>query len=388
MKKRILLGITSGIAIYKVLDLCSRLVKADYELEIIMTENATKMVSPLVFETIGRCKVHKDMFHNGHHEEVEHIELGKRADLFIIAPTTVNTLAKIAHGIGDNLLTSTVLAYDKPIILALSANTNMIENPATLENIETLRSRGFNFIEPNSGLLACNTVGRGRLAEPSEIFETIEDYFIPKDLNGKRILVTAGPTKEDIDPVRFISNRSSGKMGFAIAKKAYQRGAEVVLIYGNTILEPPIVPKNIKISNNEELKDEIEKHFDNVDSIIMAAAPCDFKVENYSVEKIKTKDKLTLNLIENEDILKYFGNKKGHQKIIGFAAETFDVLENAKKKLISKNCDFIIANDVSSKDSGFDVDYNRVSIVSKEEIIDYPLLSKKEVADKVLDLLL
>ncbi len=388
MKKRILLGITSGIAIYKVLDLCSRLVKADYELEIIMTENATKMVSPLVFETIGRCKVHKDMFHNGHHEEVEHIELGKRADLFIIAPTTVNTLAKIAHGIGDNLLTSTVLAYDKPIILALSANTNMIENPATLENIETLRSRGFNFIEPNSGLLACNTVGRGRLAEPSEIFETIEDYFIPKDLNGKRILVTAGPTKEDIDPVRFISNRSSGKMGFAIAKKAYQRGAEVVLIYGNTILEPPIGPKNIKISNNEELKDEIEKHFGNVDSIIMAAAPCDFKVENYSVEKIKTKDKLTLNLIENEDILKYFGNKKGHQKIIGFAAETFDVLENAKKKLISKNCDFIIANDVSSKDSGFDVDYNRVSIVSKEEIIDYPLLSKKEVADKVLDLLL
>lgn len=387
MTKKILLGVTSGIAIYKVLELCLRLVKAGYEIEVIMTENATKMISPLVFETISRGKVHTDMFHSGHHEEVEHIEMAKRADLFLIAPTTVNTLAKIANGIGDNLLTSTALAYDKTIMLALSANTKMIENPITKENIKKLQDRNFEFINSKSGMLACNTIGNGRLAEPEEIFERVEDYFVKKDLKGKNIIVTAGPTREDVDPVRYITNRSSGKMGFAIAKKAFQRGANVTLIYGDCKVKLPYGTENIKITYNDELKSEIDKRFDNTDCLIMAAAPCDFKVEKYSKDKIKTKNSLTLNLVENEDILKYFGMKKKKQIIIGFAAETFDLYENATKKLKSKNCDFIIANDVSSETSGFDVDDNKVSIISNERTIELPLMPKIELADEILDLI-
>lgn len=387
MTKKILLGVTSGIAIYKVLELCSRLVKAGYEIEVIMTENATKMISPLVFETISRGKVHTDMFHSGHHEEVEHIEMAKRADLFLIAPTTVNTLAKIANGIGDNLLTSTALAYDKTIMLALSANTKMIENPVTKENIKKLQDRNFEFINSKSGMLACNTIGNGRLAEPEEIFERVEDYFVKKDLKGKNIIVTAGPTREAVDPVRYITNRSSGKMGFAIAKKAMQRGANVTLIHGDCKVKLPYGTENIKITYNDELKSEIDKRFDNTDCLIMAAAPCDFRVEKYSEDKIKTKNNLTLNLVENEDILKYFGMKKKKQIIIGFAAETFDLYENATKKLKSKNCDFIIANDVSSSTSGFDVDDNKVSIISNERTIELPLMPKIELADEILDLI-
>ena len=387
MTKKILLGVTSGIAIYKVLELCSRLVKAGYEIEVIMTENATKMISPLVFETISRGKVHTDMFHSGHHEEVEHIEMAKRADLFLIAPTTVNTLAKIANGIGDNLLTSTALAYDKTIMLALSANTKMIENPVTKENIKKLQDRNFEFINSKSGMLACNTIGNGRLAEPEEIFERVEDYFVKKDLKGKNIIVTAGPTREAFDPVRYITNRSSGKMGFAIAKKAMQRGANVTLIYGDCKVKLPYGTENIKITYNDELKSEIDKRFDNTDCLIMAAAPCDFRVEKYSEDKIKTKNNLTLNLVENEDILKYFGMKKKKQIIIGFAAETFDLYENATKKLKSKNCDYIIANDVSSETSGFDVDDNKVSIISNERTIELPLMPKIELADEILDLI-
>lgn len=387
MTKKILLGVTSGIAIYKVLELCSRLVKAGYEIEVIMTENATKMISPLVFETISRGKVYTDMFHSGHHEEVEHIEMAKRADLFLIAPTTVNTLAKIANGIGDNLLTSTALAYDKTIMLALSANTKMIENPVTKENIKKLQDRNFEFINSKSGMLACNTIGNGRLAEPEEIFERVEDYFVKKDLKGKNIIVTAGPTREAVDPVRYITNRSSGKMGFAIAKKAMQRGANVTLIHGDCKVKLPYGTENIKITYNDELKSEIDKRFDNTDCLIMAAAPCDFRVEKYSEDKIKTKNNLTLNLVENEDILKYFGMKKKKQIIIGFAAETFDLYENATKKLKSKNCDYIIANDVSSETSGFDVDDNKVSIISNERTIELPLMPKIELADEILDLI-
>ncbi|MDO5018285.1 MAG: bifunctional phosphopantothenoylcysteine decarboxylase/phosphopantothenate--cysteine ligase CoaBC [Lagierella massiliensis] len=387
MKKRILLGVTSGIAIYKVVDLCSKLVKAGYELEVIMTENATKMVSPLVFETMSKGKVHTDTFHTGTSGEVEHIELGNRADLFVIAPTTVNTLAKIASGIADNLLTSTVIAYNRPIMMALSANTRMIENSVTLDNIEKLKKRNFEFIQSKTGMLACNTIGNGRLAEPEEIFERIEDYFVEKDLKGKKIIVTAGPTREDIDPVRYMTNRSSGKMGFAIAKKAFQRGANVVLIYGDTSEKPPEGPKKIKVKYNTELKEEIEKEFQSSDGIIMAAAPCDFRVENFFDQKIKTKNKLVLDLVENEDILKFFGMKKDRQIIIGFAAETSNLIENAKKKLVSKNCDFIIANDVSSESLGFDVDFNKVAIISKDNVDMLPIMKKTELADRILDLL-
>ena len=296
-------------------------------------------------------------------------------------------MAKIANGIGDNLLTSTVLAYDRTVMLALSANTKMIENPATIENINKLQDRNFEFINPKSGMLACNSIGNGRLAEPEEIFERVEDYFVEKDLKGKNIIVTAGPTREDVDPVRYITNRSSGKMGFAIAKKAFQRGANVTLIHGDCKVSPPYGPENIRINYNQELKSEIEKRFDDADCLIMAAAPCDFRVEKYSENKIKTKNNLILNLVENEDILKYFGEKKKEQMIIGFAAETFGLYENAVKKLESKNCDYIIANDLTKAGAGFNTDTNIASIISHNEVKDLEKMTKTELANHILDLI-
>lgn len=387
-KKRILICVTAGIAIYKVVNVVSNLIKKGYELEIIMTDAATKLVSPLVFETMGKCKVHTDMFHKGHHEEVEHIEIAKRADLCLIAPATANTIAKISNGIADNLLTSTILAYTKDIFVAVAMNTNMLNNKATIENINRLENRGFKFINSKVGLLACNTIGDGRLAEPEEIVEEIDDYFIKKDLSGKKIIVTAGPTIERIDPVRYITNDSSGKMGFAIASMASKRGAEVVLISGPTNLSISNKVKRVDIKTNNQLKEAISKEFESSDCLIMAAAPCDFRVKEESKEKIKkTNNDFTLKLKENEDIISYFGKNKKDKLIIGFAAETNDLIENAKKKLDNKNLDYIIANDVSKEGAGFNVDTNIAKIISKEEIVSLPKMMKTSLADKILDLI-
>lgn len=387
-KKRILICVTAGIAIYKVVDVVSRLVKKGYELEIIMTEAATKLISPLVFETMGNCLVHTDMFHNGHHYEVEHIEIAKRADLCLIAPATANTIAKLANGVADNLLTSTLLAYTKDTFVAIAMNTNMLNNIATVNNVNILKKRGFKFINSNVGYLACNTYGDGRLAEPIEIVEEIDRYFIKKDLIGKKVIVTAGPTIERIDPVRYITNDSSGKMGYAIAESAYNRGAEVVLVSGPSKLNISEGIKKIDITTNNELKKSIENEFNNADVLIMAAAPCDFRVKEQSKEKIKRKEEnLLLELIPNEDILSYFGKIKGKRLVIGFAAESNNLIENSKRKLENKNVDYIIANNITEKDAGFNVDTNKVKIISKDEIIDLPLMLKSEVANKILDLI-
>lgn len=387
-KKRILICVTAGIAIYKVVDVVSKLVKKGYELEIIMTEAATKLISPLVFETMGNCLVHTDMFHKGHHYEVEHIEIAKRADLCLVAPATANTIAKLANGIADNLLTSTLLAYTKDTFVAVAMNTNMLNNVATVDNINKLKNRGFKFINSKVGFLACNTYGDGRLAEPVEIVEEIDRYFIKKDLVGKKIIVTAGPTIERIDPVRYITNDSSGKMGYSIAEMAYNRGAEVVLISGPSKLNISDGINKIDIITNNELKNSIEKEFSNSDVLIMAAAPCDFRVKEQSKEKIKRKkESFNLELLPNEDILSHFGKIKENRLIIGFAAESNDLIENSKRKLENKNLDYIIANNISEKDAGFNVDTNKVKIVSKEEIIDIPLMLKSEVANKILDLI-
>ncbi len=387
-KKRILICVTAGIAIYKVVNVVSSLIKKGYELEIIMTDAATKLVSPLVFETMGKCKVHTDMFHNGHHQEVEHIEIAKRADLCLIAPATANTIAKISYGIADNLLTSTILAYTKDVFVAVAMNTNMLNNSITMENISRLEDRGFKFINSKVGLLACNTVGDGRLAEPEEIVEEVENYFIKKDLVGKKIIVTAGPTIERIDPVRYITNDSSGKMGFAIASMASKRGAEVVLISGPTALSISDNVKRIDIKTNDELKEAIHREFDSSNCLIMAAAPCDFKVKEKSLKKIKKKNEdFILELEENEDIISYFGKNKKDKLIIGFAAETNDLVKNAKNKLKSKNLDYIIANDVSEEGAGFNVDTNIAKIISKEEIVSLPKMMKTSLADKILDLI-
>lgn len=386
--KNILLGVTGGIAAYKVVDLCSRLIKEGANLKIIMTEAATKFVTPLTFETMGRCKVYTDIF-DGHHDQVYHIDLPKWADIFLVAPLSANTLAKMAYGIADNFLTASLLACDKDIIVAPAMNTNMYNHVATQKNLLTLANRGVKIIEPSSGLLACNTVGAGRLEEPINIVEFLDDYFTKKDLKGKKIIVTAGPTIEPIDYVRYISNYSSGKMGYNIAKQAQKRGAEVVLISGNV---NPFEIKNIKkvnINTNEQMKEAIEADFADSDALIMSAAPCDYKVKNISDKKIKkTGENLNLELVENVDILKTVASKKTSQIVIGFAAETDDLIKNAQKKLNSKNVDYIVANDLKKQGAGFDVDTNIASIVSKDNIKELEIMTKKELANIILDLLI
>ena len=385
--KNILLGVSGGIAAYKVLDLCSRLKKKDVNLKIIMTKSATEFVSPLSFETMGRCLVYTDLF-EGHHEEVHHIELVKWADLMLIAPASANTIAKMANGIADNFLTSSYLAYDKDVIIAPAMNTNMLKAKATQRNLKTLEGDGVKIIKPEPGLLACNTVGDGRMEEPSEIVDYLDSYFTEKDLAGKKIIVTAGPTVEPIDYVRYISNNSSGKMGYNIANEARKRGAEVVLISG------PVNPfkvndiKRIEIKTNLELKNAIEREFADSDALIMSAAPVDYRSKHVSDRKLKkTGIDLNLELIENPDIIKYFGSIKDKQTIIGFAAETDNLIENANKKLNEKNLDYIIANDLTKWGAGFDVDTNVASIISKDEIRNLNIMPKSELANRILDLL-
>lgn len=385
--KNILLGITGGIACYKVLDLCSRLKKQDVNLKIIMTKSAREFINPASFETMARCRVYTDLF-EGHHEEVHHIELAKWADLMLVAPASANTIAKFANGIADNFLTSTYLAFDKDVIIAPAMNTNMLAAKATRRNIDVLKSDGVQIIKPEPGLLACNTIGDGRMEEPSEIVDYLDSYFTQKDLQGKKIIISAGPTIEPIDFVRYVSNNSSGKMGYNIANEARKRGAEVVLVSG------PVNPfkingiKRVQIKTNEEMKDAIEREFKTADALIMAAAPVDYRSKIVSDKKIKKDgNSLNLELIENIDIIKYFGNIKENQTIIGFAAETDDLISNAKKKLESKNLDYIIANDLTKWGAGFDVDTNVASIISKDKIESLDIMPKSDLANKILDLL-
>lgn len=385
--KNILIGISSGIAIYKVVDLISKLKKLNSNVKVIMTENACEFINPILFEVMSKSRVYVEHFVENKDGSVNHIDLASWADVFLLAPATANTIAKVNAGIGDNLLTSTVIAYNKPLIFAPTMNTNMLNNPITQRNIRDLKELGHLFINTNSGFLACNDNGDGRMAEPYEIIDYLEFYLTKKDLKGKKIIVTAGPTIEEIDPVRYISNYSSGKMGFNLAKAARNRGAEVVLIAGPNNLNNIKGIKIIDIKTNSELKNQIDKYFIDVDALIMSAAPCDFKVKNQSRNKIK-KDKLkSLDIENNDDIIAYFSEKKTNQILIGFAAETQNLLENAKTKLCNKGLDYIVANDVSGEDSGFNVDNNKGYIVSEEKEIQISLMSKFEMANIILDVL-
>ena len=384
--KNILLGVSGGIAAYKVLDLCSRLKKKGANIKIIMTKAATEFITPLSFETMGRCEVYTDLF-EGHHEKVHHIELAKWTDLMLIAPASANTIAKMANGIADNFLLSTYLACDKDVVIAPAMNTNMLKARATQRNLKILKDDGVKIIKPEPGILACNTVGDGRLEEPAQIIDFLEDYFTEKDLINKKIIITAGPTVEPIDFVRYISNNSSGKMGYNIANEAKKRGAEVILVSG------PVEPlkingiKKINVKTNKEMKEAINRDFNDADALIMSAAPVDYKVKKASDRKIKKNgSNLNLELIENTDIIKYFGSTKNKQQIIGFAAETDDLIENAKTKLASKNLDYIIANDLTKWGAGFDVDTNVASIISKNEVKSLDIMPKRELANKILDL--
>jgi phosphopantothenoylcysteine decarboxylase/phosphopantothenate--cysteine ligase len=385
--KNILLGVSGGIACYKTLELCSRLVKKKVNLKVIMTKSATEFVRPVTFETMAKGLVYSDMW-EGHHEEVHHIELPKWADLMLIAPASASTIGKMANGIADNFLIASYLACQKEVIIAPSMNTQMLLNPVTQRNLQTLKEYGVKVIAPESGILACNTVGDGRMEEPENIVKYLEDCFTDKDLIGKKIIVSAGPTREPIDYVRYITNHSSGKMGYNIANEAKKRGAEVTLVSGHVNPFKINGIDRIEVNTNEEMKNAIEEKFYDADALIMAAAPVDYRPSIVSDRKIKKSGKsINLEFIENLDILKYFGNKKTKQTIIGFAAETDDLISNANKKLNAKKADYIIANDLKKEGAGFNQDTNIASFISKDGVRNLDIMSKKDLANEILNLI-
>ena len=393
MSKCVVIGVTGGIAVYKALDVISALRKKDIEVHVIMTESASKFVNPLTFQSISQNMVVTDMFAEPKAWEIQHISLAQKADLMLIAPATANIIGKVANGIADDMLSTTIMAAAKAkVIFAPAMNTNMYQNRIVQGNIEKLKSYGYEFIEPASGRLACGDIGIGKLADVNTIVERVLTELSDKeqDLKGKKVLVSAGPTIAPIDPVRYLTNRSTGKMGYAIAEEARDRGAEVILVSGPTNLNPPKNVRIINIKTNEEMKNEIFNNFEWADIVIKSAAVADYKPKEYSKEKIKKGEgDLNICLTRDNDILKSLGDIKTHQVLVGFAAESNDVLENAEKKLKNKNLDFIVANDITSSDTGFDSEDNKVVILSKNnEKLELDKMSKKEVASNIFDMIL
>lgn len=392
MSKCVVIGVTGGIAVYKVLDVISALRKKDIKVHVIMTESASKFVNPLTFQSISQNMVVTDMFAEPKAWEIQHISLAQKADLMLIAPATANVIGKISNGIADDMLSTTVMATKAKVLIAPAMNTNMYQNPIVQNNISKLKDFGYKFIEPASGRLACGDIGIGKLADVNTIVERVIEELEDKeqDLLGKKVLVSAGPTIAPIDPVRYITNRSTGKMGYAIAKEARDRGAEVILVSGPTNLEPPKNVKIINIKTNEEMKKEILQNFKWADIVIKSAAVADYKPKEYSKEKIKKGEgDLNICLTRDNDILKFLGEIKTHQVLVGFAAESDNVLENAERKLKNKNLDFIVANDITSSDTGFGSEDNKVVILSKNnEKLELEKMSKKKVASNIFDMIL
>ena len=388
--KCVVLGVCGGIAVYKALDVASSFRKKGIEVRVIMTKSATEFVTPLTFQSISQNMVVTDMFEEPKAFEIQHISLAQKADVMLIAPATANIIGKVANGIADDMLSTTIMATKSKVIFAPAMNTNMYENPIVQENIKKLKALGYEFIEPDSGRLACGDIGKGKLPQPEVIVESVLTALYPiKDLKGKRVLVTAGPTKANIDPVRFITNRSSGKMGYAIAKEARDRGAEVILITGTKGIEKPIGIEVIEIETNSDMKEEVLKHFDSTDILVKAAAVADYKPKEYSKEKIKKGEgSLNIELTRDSDILKELGEKKGKQILIGFAAESSNLIQNAKGKLERKNLDYIIANDITSQETGFGSDQNKVFVISKDgSTTELDMMSKREVASNLFDII-
>ncbi|NFO29510.1 bifunctional phosphopantothenoylcysteine decarboxylase/phosphopantothenate--cysteine ligase CoaBC [Clostridium botulinum] len=389
MKKCVVLGVSGGIAVYKALEVISLLRKQDIEVRVIMTKSATEFVTPLSFQSLSQNVVIYDMFSEPKAWEIQHISLAEKADVFLVAPATANIIGKVANGIADDMLSTTIMATKAKVIFAPAMNTHMYENPIVQGNIEKLKTLGYEFIEPASGRLACGDIGKGKLEDPKVIVDRVISQFTKKDLVNKNILVTAGPTISPIDPVRYITNRSSGKMGYAIAKEARDRGANVTLISGPTSLEVPADINFIRVSTNSEMKEEVNKYFDNSDVVIKSAAVADYKAKEYSNQKIKKgKGDLELAFTRDNDILMELGSKKKNQILVGFAAESQNLKENAKRKLINKNLDYIVANDITSEDTGFASEDNRVIILSnKDEEIPIDKTSKNEIASKLFDII-
>ena len=390
-EKCVVMGVTGGIAVYKALDIISALRKKNVDVRVIMTKHAMEFVNPITFQAISQNIVTTDMFEEPKAWEIQHISLAKRADVFLVAPATANIIGKVANGIADDMLSTTIMATKAKVIFAPAMNTNMYENPIVQENIKKLKNLGYEFIEPSSGRLACGDEGKGKLAPVQNIVDiTMSNLYDKKDLVGKKVLVTAGPTRAEIDPVRFISNHSTGKMGYAIAEEARDRGADVTLISGPTNEEPPIGVTTIKVTTNSEMRDKVLSLYDNSDIVIKSAAVADYKPKEYSNQKIKKGEgSLVIELVRDNDILKELGDKKNNQILVGFAAESQNVVENAKKKIEKKNLDYIVANDITSKDTGFASSDNKVIIITKEgKEFALEKMSKRKVARNLFDIIL
>ncbi len=387
-EKEIVLGVTGGIAAYKAAELVRLLVKEGAHVHVAMTQNAQEFITPLTFQTLSGNPVVTDSFTLVGEQEIGHIALADLAELIVILPATANIIGKIANGIADDFLSTMVMATKAPVLFAPSMNVNMWENKALQENIQTLLERGYHLIEPGEGELACHWYGKGRLAELSEVMEKVEDLFSKKDLKGEKILVTAGPTQEPLDPVRFITNHSSGKMGYALAKVARRRGAEVILVTGPTSIPIPRGDmKVVSVKTAAEMRRAVLGHMEGCSVVIKAAAVSDFRPKAASLQKMKKAEASTsLALEKTEDILSEIGKKKRGGILLGFAAETQNVVANAQKKLKEKNLDLIVVNDVTKPGAGFGQDTNQVKILFPTgEVKDLPLMSKEEVSQSILD---
>lgn len=389
--KNIALYVTGGIAVYKVVDLMRSFIKKGANVQVAMTESATKFVSPLTFQILSRQEVYVDTFDEKNPEIVAHVNISDWADVSVVAPATANTIAKMAHGIGDNFVTSALLATKSPVFVVPAMNTDMYDNPATQNNIKLLKNRNIQFVEPDYGFLAEGYEGKGRFPENERIVEELSDFILSRTedlpLKGQKILVSAGGTKERIDPVRYITNDSSGKMGHAVAEAAYYEGAEVTLVTASELPAPSGI-ETVRVDSALELFDEIDTRFDQTDVLIMAAAVSDYRVANEADSKMKKMDDsgpVTIELTENPDILKTMGDKKKEQFLVGFAAETDHLEKYAKKKLKEKNLDVIVANEVGRSDRGFNADENQVILFTADgDRIDVPLTAKSEVANIII----
>jgi phosphopantothenoylcysteine decarboxylase/phosphopantothenate--cysteine ligase len=386
----LVLGVTGGIACYKAVELVRLLVKDGFVVQVIMTRGAMEFVTPLTFQTLSGRPVASETFNLTQESEIGHIRLADTADLFVIAPATANVIGKIAAGIADDLLTTVLMATKAPILVAPAMNIHMYENPIVQENVRKLRRLGYYFMEPAEGYLACGYEGKGRLPEPEKILEEVHRLLKKKDLVGEKLLITAGPNQEPLDPVRYLSNRSSGKMGYALARAAIRRGAEVALISGPTTLEPPAGARLIQVTTAAEMRHAVLNEFPRCTAVIMAAAVTDYRPVDFASKKMKRgQGPIELRLEPNPDILKEIGAKKNGKMLVGFAAETDELVANAKKKLKDKNLDMIVANDVTGAGAGFDVDTNVATILDRGGgVRALPLMSKDELAEQIFDYLL
>ncbi len=387
--KCVVLGVTGSIAAYKIANLASALVKLGADVNVIMTKNATNFINPITFETLTSNKCLVDTFDRNFQFNVEHVALAKRADIFMVAPASANVIGKMAHGIADDMLTTTILAAKCKKLVSPAMNTNMFENPIVQDNLQTLKKYGFEIIEPASGYLACGDTGAGKMPDPEVLLQYIlREISHEHDLTGKKVLVTAGPTAEAIDPVRFITNHSTGKMGYAIAKAAMERGAEVTLVSGPVNITPPMFVDVVNITSAAEMADAVKSRAGECDIIIKSAAVADYRPMTVATEKIKKKDGegSTIELERTEDILSYLGShKRDGQFICGFSMETENMLENSQKKLKKKNVDMIVANNLRTAGAGFGTDTNVVTLITADSADELPKMSKEDVAHAILD---